>query len=81
MNMLAYEGPRLANEDLTISKRKRVMLSLSQTIDSEKDKDKECKNYPHSGFNNYRECDEFSSYEDFKKNFRKGVVIWLSRDI
>ena len=69
--MLSYDGPRVGNEDLATSNRIKVMLSLSQTLDSERDPDKNCKKYPSSGFSNYRECDEHLSYEEFKKNFRK----------
>ena len=67
--MLAYDGPRLGNTDLSISKRLRVMVSFSQTIDSEEDVDKKCKNYPFSGHKNYRECDETLVYNEFKSKF------------
>ena len=31
---------------------------MSQTIDSNLDDDKKCKNYPHGKFSSYRKCDE-----------------------
>ena len=67
--MLAYAGPPVENSNLLVPKVVRLILSLSQTIDAESDKDKKCKNYPHGNYPTFRACDETSTFQHIKKTF------------
>ena len=68
LNQLAYDGPIL-HENLKYPKDFRIMVSLSQTIYSEKDGDKKCKKYPYKNFEHYKACDEESVYEHMKRQY------------
>ena len=67
--MLSYEGPTFQNLDLTDPILIKGIFKLSQTIDTEEDEEKLCKNYPYNGFNSFRECDEQFVYDEFKNRF------------
>ena len=53
--------------DLSKPSINEVVLSISQTIDSEQDKDKNCKNYPFQNFKSYRECDDLYVQNQLKR--------------
>ena len=53
--------------DLSKPNVNEVVLSISQTIDSEQDKDKNCKNYPFQNFKSYRECDDLYVQNQLKR--------------
>ena len=77
-NMFAYLGPPLK---IGRAQRKlRIMLSLAQTIDTEDNPEKQCRMYPHGGFDNYSDCDEDFLYQQFKNTF-KIMPFWVTRDI
>ena len=44
------------------------MLSISQTISSELDQDKPCKNYPFGSFLSYKDCDDKFVQEQVSKH-------------
>lgn len=55
-NVLSYVGPKFRNSDLSIPIDMRVLLKISQNIDSEED-EKKCQNYPNKEYDSYLECD------------------------
>ena len=55
--------------DLSAPKVLRLMTRLSQTIDSDQDEDKMCKNYPYDKFSSFKDCDEDKVYKDWKQHF------------
>lgn len=67
--MLAYDGPPIENSNLIVPKVVRLILRLFQTLDAENDIDKKCKNYPHSNYESYRECDEASTHKHVEETF------------
>ena len=68
-NLLAYNGPPLKIKDLTETGELKVMLKMSQTVNSEQDTDKKCKNYPNDHFETYNDCDSSFIYKDCKDRF------------
>ena len=54
-NMLSYMGPSLKIE--RAQRNLRIILSMTQTIDTEDNPAKQCRMYPHEGFDNYSDCD------------------------
>ena len=56
-NILSYAGPKFRNNDLSNPIDMKVLLKLSQNIDSERDQKKRCKNYPNREYVSYLECD------------------------
>ena len=56
-NILSYTGPKFRNNDLSKPIDMKVLLKLSQNIDSERDQKKRCKNYPNREYVSYLECD------------------------
>ena len=59
-NYLAYDGPSVAISDLIIesSKQIRVLLKVSQDINTERNEESKCKNYPYENYLNYNDCDQ-----------------------
>ena len=55
--MLSYVGPKFLNNDIAIPIDMKVLIKLSQNIDSEKDKKKKCQSYPNNQYESYLECD------------------------
>ena len=77
--MLSYEGPTFENFDLTDPILMKGIFKLSQTIDTEEDEEKLCKNYPYNGFNSYKECDEQFVYDELKNKFNI-MPVWAALD-
>ena len=55
------------------------MISVSQNIYSEKDKETFCRNYPTSQWINYRQCDEDFVHQEMKK--RNIVPFWATNNM
>ena len=55
------------------------MISVSQNIYSEKDKEAFCINYPTSQWINYRQCDEDFVHEEMKK--RNILPFWATNNM
>ena len=55
-------------------------LTISQKIDLETDKGKNCKNYPNKNFSSYRECDENYVYNEVVKNYNM-MPFWAAKKI
>ena len=77
-NSLDYEGARIELKDLSSPKIVYYYITLSQTIDLETDKGKQCKNYPNQFFSSYRECDENFVYYEVKKY--KIMPFWAAKN-
>ena len=58
INRLIYSGPLLVSNNLAKTSNPQIIIKISQTIDSELDADKNCKNYPYENFENYGNCDD-----------------------
>ena len=56
------------------------MFSMSQTIDSYLDEDKNCKEYPHNNFSSFRECDEDFVTKEFNHKY-KIMPFWVAKNI
>jgi len=57
-NMLAYNGPTLTIKDPR-ERELRAIVSISQEINSAKDKTARCTNYPNETYITYNECDKY----------------------
>ena len=77
-NRLIYSGPSLISNNLATTTHPVIIIKISQTIDSELDSDKNCKNYPYKNFENYGSCDEDFVYQEVS-NY--GVMpFWATKD-
>ena len=76
-NILAYSGNSLVNENLSSGRHIKAVISLSQTIDLEDDKEKQCKNYPAEGFQDYNACDRNFAYRELKEKYQL-VPFWAT---
>ena len=76
---LIYNGPTLAINDLSNPLRHSSYISISQTKDTELDKDKSCINYPFKKYLSYRDCDdEFVLQKVYEKY---GIVpFWATKN-
>ena len=66
-NTFSYSGTLLTIPRLSDPKRLETGMKLSQIIDSERDSNKRCKNYPNEQYLSFRSCDETNVYENFKR--------------
>ena len=66
-NLLAYMGPKLKIDNPIVGKLVSAMMSVTQIISTEKDKEAKCTNYPNETFGSYSECDEIFLYKKLKK--------------
>ena len=55
-----------------------LCLSISQTIDSEKDPLKTCVNYPHNGYETFGDCDLYTFLQDLKKEYDGIMPFWAT---
>ena len=76
-NMLAYNGPKFHNYILDEPMKLRAIFKLFETIHSEDDEAKNCKNYPNQDAESYEECDQKFLYSQFK-NLYKIMPIWVT---
>ena len=81
VDYLDYSGPIITVEDLDSPKAKTIILSISQFIDSEYDKDKNCVNYPHGAFKSYAECDAKFVYNQFSSKYKPLLPFWATNDM
>ena len=80
VSRLNYVGPDLKNTFLEEPKKQKVILKMSQTIDSELDEDKNCRQYPSEGFETYGECDQAYVTRKFKDVY-KVMPFWATSTI
>ena len=79
--MMDYSGPIITIEDLDSPKANIIILSVSQFIDSEYDRDKNCVNYPHGEFKSYAECDAKFVYNQFSSKYKPLMPFWATNDL
>ena len=68
----------LSIEDLSQPTSHSSILKISQTIDTEEDEDKNCKNYPYLNFSSFGDCDD--SYVQQKIKKYDIVPFWATTD-
>ena len=64
--------------DLTNPFKVKLILKISQTIDSDQDNDNNCENYPYKKYSSYRECDEDFLYKTFAKDYSNLMPFWVT---
>ena len=59
-NYLSYAGPSLEISDLIVESGKEIeiIVKLSQILNTEKDENSQCKNYPYKNYLTYNDCDQ-----------------------
>ena len=78
-NMLAYAGPKLKIEDSNEGQEIIAALSLSQQINTDKDENSKCLNYPNEAYESYEQCDQ-----EFLMEYMQNIDItpfWATRDL
>ena len=79
--MMDYSGPIITIEDLDSPKANIIILSVSQFIDSEYDRDKNCVNFPHGAFKSYAECDAKFVYNQFSSKYKPLMPFWATNEL
>ena len=79
-SILSYMGPSFKNLDLNKTMYMEGIFQVSQTINSDEDLSKSCKNYPYNGLESYKDCDEQYIYQLFSKQYQL-MPPWVSRYI
>ena len=73
-----YSGPTIDNEFLNIPKSTRFLIKVSQIINTERDLNIGCRNYPTKEFNDFGECDGKFVNEQMDKLFLGLKPFWTS---
>ena len=79
-NSFEYEGAKIELESLYYTKMRTYALTISQRIDLETDKGKNCKDYPNENFSSYSECDENFVYNEVVEKFNM-MPFWAAKNI
>ena len=78
-NMLAYDGPILKILNAAEGQEIRSVMSLSQQIYTDQDKNTDCQTYPNNNHQSYKDCDkEFVS--DYIKKKMSIMPFWVTED-
>ena len=73
-----YSGPTIRFENLETTEIKKVLLTLSQTIRTEKDRKKPCVDYPTKQYSSYGECDRSYIFEKVWQDY--GLIpFWTAK--
>ena len=67
-NMLAYSGPTIRIDNLAEPHVYQAAVRFDQFINSDKEREGTCVNYPTEQFESYRDCDEHFIHEEMKNN-------------
>ena len=78
--MLAYSGPAFQNLDLNQPAKMRGIFKISQSISSERETNKKCRNYPNKNYKSYQDCDEQFLMEEFSNKY-KIMPPWVATDM
>ena len=78
-NSFEYEGAQVELSSLSVSMIKMYALTISQTIDLETDKGKNCQKYPNENFSSYRECDENFVYNEVMEKYNM-MPFWAAKN-
>ena len=79
-NLMAYSGPQVKINDMSVGQEIRVMIKISQEIDSEKDVRAKCKIYPNKIYENFNECDEDFVFHEVNKILNI-TPFWSTKDL
>ena len=79
-NSFEYEGAKFELESLYYTKMRTYALTISQRIDLETDKGKNCKDYPNENFSSYNECDENFVYNEVVEKFNM-MPFWAAKNL
>ena len=79
-NSFEYEGAKIKLENLYSSISRTYAVTVSQTIDLETDKGKNCIDYPNKNFSSYRECDENFVYNEVVEKYNM-MPFWAAKNI
>ena len=79
-NMLSYVGPSFQYDDLFLPQDKKGIFSFHQNIYSEKEENKQCKNYPFNGSASFGDCDKKYLYNKFL-HFYNIMPFWMAMDL
>ena len=73
-----YTGPSMIIDDLSKAVGLSYILTLYQTIDSEFDLQKNCRNYPNDEFVEYKDCDDKFMQQELLED---GLIpFWATND-
>ena len=74
-----YTGPSIILNDLSNPEQLSYIVTISQTIDSEFDIEKMCKNYPNDEYQKFKDCDnEYINQEVLKVGI---MPFWSTKNI
>ena len=76
---MGYDGARI-EVDTMKPMAQDYYLTISQTIDVENRKGKECRFYPTQDFTSYRDCDEKFVYDQMKDNYNL-MPFWAAKNV
>ena len=76
---MAYSGPTLKINDLSVGQEIRVIMKISQEIDSEKDERAKCQIYPNQIYKNFNECDEDFVFNEVNQ-IKNITPFWSTKD-
>ena len=79
-NSFECEGAKIGLESLYSSQTRTYAVTVSQIIDLETDKGKNCMDYPNTNYSSYRECDENFVYNEVEKNYNI-MPFWAAKNI
>ena len=79
-NILSYSGPTFQNTNLNVPIVINGMFKISQTINSEKDSNIKCINYPNKVYESFRDCDEEYLYQLFTTKYHI-MPPWVTRNM
>ena len=77
-SMLAYTGPDIRAQELSVGFSLEVAVRMSQFIYLETDAERRCRNYPNQDFESYRACDEHFVHETLLRDY--GLVPFWATD-
>ena len=84
-NMLAYSGPAIRIDDLQEPHVYQAAVRLDQFINSDKERDGTCVNYPTEKFDSYRDCDEHFIHQEMLNNEQINrhqlMPFWATNDL
>ena len=66
--MLAYDGPQII-VSMNKSSSIEISLKMSQFIYLETDTERNCRTYPNSDYDSYRDCDEHFIRQELLRDF------------
>ena len=75
-----YNGPPIQHNNMAAPEIKRFALTVTQTLNSEADRNINCTNYPNDQFSSFRDCDERFVLSDMRRNYDGIMPFWATRD-